>query len=181
MIEQGAGAVALIMAYVTAFYDRYRAANEKFYAYPDYYAFQGPGPLANYHMFDIFPENKLVSLPQDHSDKLTTMMDRGVNILLIPDNEAIPKEYDAIALASAQRNIHTCYAYTFDGQVENADLTIRCDWTAMTDWAIDMFDSVIDDPRVKMRKTEWLALYEHSNGIEQSFRRITLDEALNLI
>lgn len=36
----GIGAITLIMAYVTAFYDRYRERGSDFYAYPDFFRFK---------------------------------------------------------------------------------------------------------------------------------------------
>ena len=54
----GVGAAALIMAFVTAFYDCYRVKGEGFFAYPAYYTFQYVQPLASYTMLDIWPKHK---------------------------------------------------------------------------------------------------------------------------
>ncbi|NQU11582.1 hypothetical protein HQ590_12375, partial [bacterium] len=45
---EGIGAITLIMAYVTAFYDHYRARGSEFFAYPDFFTFQGEAPGADY-------------------------------------------------------------------------------------------------------------------------------------
>ncbi|MBM3459911.1 MAG: hypothetical protein FJX77_15425, partial [Armatimonadetes bacterium] len=37
---EGLGAATLVLACVTAFYDRYRERKEEFFAYPDYFTFQ---------------------------------------------------------------------------------------------------------------------------------------------
>ncbi|MDP7131889.1 MAG: hypothetical protein QF437_15435, partial [Planctomycetota bacterium] len=62
---EGAGAVTLVMAYVTAFYDRYRESGSEFFAYPDFFTFQREAPCADYCMFDIWPYHKNVHIPPD--------------------------------------------------------------------------------------------------------------------
>ena len=58
---EGAGATILVMACVTAFYDRYREEGGDFFAYPDFFSFQRRQPPASYAMFDIWPGHKDVS------------------------------------------------------------------------------------------------------------------------
>jgi hypothetical protein len=184
----GAGAVNLIMAHVTAFYDDYRAAGEPFRAYPDFFAFQETTPLADYGMYDIFPQHKLVEVDPDATDadgardasaKLCALTDRGVQILLVPDRVKPDRTFHEIALASARRCIGSCYAYTFSGQVADADVEIHCARAPMLiDWTKEVFDSVGSDRDAEPRADEWLAAARGRERLEQSYRRITLDEAL---
>ena len=179
----GVGAVNLIMAYVTAFYDAYRATGEDFFAYPDFFAFQSGHPIASYGWFDIWPEHKSVSVGDNPAERLNAITDRGINALIVPDGTPTDRDYNKVQLASAQRNIDTSYVYSFDGQVEEADLTIRCQMEPFSEWVKIAFDTpaLSDDPAIQGRKSEWFSLHEGKTILEQSFRRVNLDEALSLL
>ena len=178
-----AGAVTLIMAHVTAFYDSYRRAAEEFLAYPDFYSFQSSGPMANYGSFDIWPEHKSVSLGTTPTEKLTSITDRSINVLLVPEGTPTEKEYTQVEIASARRNVDACYVYAFNGRVAEADMTIRCRIDPMAKWVRSAFDTQVlsDNSTVLHRKSEWFALQKGKSFLEQSFRRTTLDEALYLL
>ena len=173
----GAGAINLMMAYTTAFYDDYRADGGDFTAYPDFFAFQKTTPMANYGMYDIWPDHKSVHVEQDPTQVLRAITDRGVNVLLVPDGEAADHEFDAVALASARRNIDRCYVYAFEGRVDNADLTICCARSPFVDWVENMFNTLKDEPEVQKQRPAWLDQRDN-NRLEQSYRRLSLDEAL---
>lgn len=185
---EGAGAVVLILAYVTAFYDRYRARSENFFAYPDFFAFQERSRVVDYGMFDIWPSHKLVRVvPGLHGDAnetrhdamLRAVTDRGVQILLVPDQNFSQKTYQTVALASAQRCIQTCYAFDPAGQVADADLVVRCRRGAdLVEWAKHVFASVELDGPMRRRADKWLADATGIEVLEQSYRRIDLDAAL---
>ena len=168
---EGIGAVSLIMAHVTAFYNTYRATGEDFFAYPDNFTFQSRTPKAAYGMFDIWPEHKDVLVGTDAVERLNAITDRGVNILLVPDGPPIPCEYQRQQLASAERLIETCYAYSATGAVADPDLVIRCPADPLAAWCQKVFDSVPDGEC----EENW-----HGQGpvLEQSFRRISRQEAL---
>jgi hypothetical protein len=177
----GAGAVTLIMAYVTAFYDDYRRAGGEFYAYPDFYAFQRRTALGSYSMFDIWPEHKWVEVPPEPLATLRTITDRGVNILLVPDGEPVENAYDDVALASARRCINTCYAYRFDGAPSDADVTVTSAAEPLADWVRSLFASLSEsDAVVAARAERWLAA-QAGGALTQAFRRIPLDAALALL
>ena len=179
--DDGAGAVTLVMAYVTAFYDLYRATGESFCAYPDFYVFRRGGAPADYAMLDIHPGHKWVMLPEVGDGPLTTITDRAASVLLVPDGTPAEHDYSRVARASAKRSIRECYAYTFNGRTAEADLTVRCAKEPITDWTVSMFDSLRGEGGAAQRKAEWLALYEDAADLEQSFRRVSLDEALGLL
>ena len=81
---EGVGAVNLVMAHATAFYNAYRALGEDFFAYPDYFTFQSREPKAAYGMFDIWPAHKDVLVGAAAAERLNAITDRAVNILLDP-------------------------------------------------------------------------------------------------
>ena len=168
---EGVGAVSLIMAHVTAFYNTYRATGEDFFAYPDNFTFQSREPKAAYGMFDIWPEHKDVLVGADAVERLNAITDRGVNILLVPDGPPTPHEYQRQQLASAERLIETCYAYSATGAVADPDLVIRCPADPLAAWCKSVCDSVPDGER----EEDWQG---QGPVLEQSFRRISRQDAL---
>ena len=183
---EGIGAVNLVMAHATAFYDAYRATNEEFFAYPDFFSFQSGAAKTSYSMLDIHPDNKHVHIGEDPQGKLDAVNDRGINVLVVPDGTKKDSEFHKIQMASAIRNIDTCYVYSFSGQVEGADLTIRCPQKPLYDeyirWINKVFDSTepADDPTDQEMKSEWMSA-QNGSYLEQSFRKVTLEEALGLL
>ncbi len=91
----GLGAAALVMGYVTAFYDRYREAGGDFFAYPDFFSFQRLLPLARYGMFDIWPDEKNVHLPEERWDALSTIASRAITVLIVPSHPLSTRELPA--------------------------------------------------------------------------------------
>ena len=168
---EGVGAVSLIMAHVTAFYNTYRATGEDFFAYPDNFTFQSREPKAAYGMFDIWPEHKDVLVGTDAVERLNAITDRGVNILLVPDGPPTPSEYQRQQLASAERLIEICYAYSATGAVADPDLVIRCPADPLAAWCKSVCDSVPDGEGGESWQGQGPVL-------EQSFRRISRQEAL---
>ena len=172
---EGVGAVALVMAHVTAFYNTYRAAGGDFFAYPDFYTFQSREPVAAYGMFDIWPDHKSVRVSDGPIDRLNAITDRAVNILLIPKGAPSEHEFQPQQLASAARLIDTCYLYSPAGTVEDPNLVIRCAADPIADWCRSVIDSLPEAERSSH------ALPDPGDTLEQSFRRIELDEALALL
>lgn len=89
-------------------------------------------------------------------------------------------KFDKLALHSARRNIRTCYAYSFDGQVRDADVAVTCDAKLLVNWVERLFDSVVDDDQAAARGLAWMAKFAGGDKLVQSFRRIELDEVLGL-
>ena len=173
----GAGAINLVMAYVTAFYDDYRAEGGEFFAYPDFFTFQRQSPPADYGMFDIGPYHKCVAVEPDAAQTLQAITDRGVNVLLVPDGAPVGNSFGDVELASARRNIDRCYVYAFEGRVDDADVTIRCARSPFDQWVGQMFDTVKDDPSLPQRRRAWFDQCS-ADHLEQSFRRVSMSEAL---
>ena len=172
---EGVGAVALVMAHVTAFYNTYRAAGGDFFAYPDFFTFQSREPVAAYSMFDIWPDHKSVRVGDNPVDRLNAITDRAVNILLVPAGASAKHDFQRQQLASAARLIDTCYLYSPAGTVEDPDLVIRCAADPIAAWCRSVIDSLPEAERSAH------ALPDPGDTIEQSFRRIALDEALSLL
>ncbi len=177
---EGVGATNLIMAHVTAFYDCYRAVSEDFFAYPDYFSFQTIEPLARYTMFDIWPDHKNVLIGDNHQARLSAITDRAINILLVPEGPAKDREYDEIQLAATERLIDICYIYSANGSVQDPDVVIRCKKDPLAEWAQAVFDSV-DEDQSQAAAAEWKATHSNSETLEQTYRRISPQEALLLI
>lgn len=182
-----AGAVNLLMAHVTAFYDAYRRAGEPFFAYPDFFVFYRDGAPPACHMLDVYPNHKVVRVGGEAIDVLRAATDRGVGVLLVPDVEREPSwtpsdsDVDRLAMASARRTIGSCYAYRLDGQPRDADMTVTVDAEPMIDWLKPLFDSVADDPTAVACADRWLADHPRDARLAQGCRRITLDEAIALL
>ena len=146
---EGAGAAALILAMITAFYDDLRAESSDFFAYPDFFVFQPRCPgaePASYSMFDIWPDHKWVTVGGDRPiDWLRAITDRGVEVLLVPEQRGDPTpptaadlrfnsidenddetdSYAKVALHSARRNISECWVYSPDGTTTDGDVCVR--------------------------------------------------------
>ena len=114
---EGAGATLLVMACVTAFYDRYREEGGDFFAYPDFFSFQRRQPPASYTMFDIWPGHKDVPVPEGANETAAAVTDRGVGILLLPDRPPRNNEFHRVQMASLERNVKRCLLYSEEGQV----------------------------------------------------------------
>ena len=130
-----AGAGSLILAAVTAFYDRLRASGEEFFAYADYYAFHVGADHGTLRKLDVWPPHKEVVVANDAERILEAINDRGVTRLLVPDTPdpagpaepADPAEPDLEPETrhSAQRRIRTALVYSPGGQTRDADVLVR--------------------------------------------------------
>ena len=172
---EGIGAVALVMAHVTAFYNTYRATGGDFFAYPDFYTFQSHEPVAAYTMLDIWPNHKSVLVSNDPLDRLNAITDRAINILLVPTGASTEHDFQRQQLASATRLIDTCYLYSPAGMIEDPDLVIRCATDPIANWCRTVIDSLPEAERISH------TLLDPGDTIEQSFRQIALEEALSLL
>ena len=174
----GAGAVTLVLAHTTAFYDRYRAEGDDFFAYPDFFTFQRGEPVANYGMLDIWPSHKNVCVPDGANETAQAITDRAINVLLVPEVETseVPN-YEKVQLESLRRNVRRCFVYSPSCSVNEADLEISTGYPDIPDWIAAMFDSVAE---LKSQKDQWFASVDMP-PLRQSFREIELNEALRLL
>lgn len=185
----GLGACLLLLAHVTAFYDRYRAAGGEFFAYPDYYTFQRRTPAASYSMFDVWPGHKDVPVPADAGATLEAILDRAVTVLLVPDGAGAAREFAPVQTAAAQRNIRRCYAYAATGAVAQPALRVACGRSEPAEWAGTVLDSIPASDDVASGgaasggavRGHWRRAVERGAIPEQSFAEVPLERALGLI
>ena len=160
------GAATLILAMVTGFYDRLRAAGEPFFAYADYFAFHVGDRRGDLGMVDIWPDHKEVVVPADAEAILEAVNDRGVTRLLVPDGRPEALSLAPETLAGAKRRIAGALAYAPGGVVPDADVTVSGSPGSATFVAQMLEASGAPD-------ADALAV--------ETFRRLPLDEALGLL
>jgi hypothetical protein len=120
-----AGASSLILAAVTGFYDRLRATEPDFFAYPDYFAFHVGRSRGSLRMLDVFPEHKEPVVQDDDEAIVRAVNDRGVTHLLVPDRDVIRSpQLGRDTRHSAQRRIRAAIAYSPRGRTARADIDI---------------------------------------------------------
>lgn len=168
----GLGAAALVMAHVTAFYDDYRAEGGEFFAYPDFFTLQRAPGTANYSMLDIWPNHKNVSIGPAPGDCVDAMTDRAVDVLLVPEGGTRVPELQPVQQAALRRLVRDCYLYGPGGAVDAADLTVSCPRDPVAGW----MESVRSSLGANGGGTP--AGEDGSSPITQSYRRLTLDQAL---
>ncbi len=164
----GAGASTLILAAVTAFYDRLRAAEADFFAYPDYFALNIGRHRGTLRKLDVFPDHKEPVVADEAEAILQATNDRGVTHLLVPDGKASPSgQLGRDSRHSAQRRIRAAIAYSPDGRVARPDIEI----TAAA--AAEQFvTAMLGRPR---------DIASENGRARETFRRLPLDDALGLL
>jgi hypothetical protein len=163
-----AGASTLILAAVTAFYDRLRATEADFFAYPDYFAFHIGRPRGTLRKLDVFPDHKEPVVADEAETILRAINDRGVTHVLVPDREATRStQLGREARHSVQRRIKAAIAYSPDGRVARPNLEI----TGARD-AEQFVTAMLGHPR---------ELPGHDGRARETFRRLPLDDALGML
>ena len=175
----GLGACLLLLAHTTAFYDRYRATGDEFFAYPDYFTFQRRTPPASYSMLDVWPGHKNVPVAGDAGATLDAILDRAINVLLVPAGSAGTTEFAPVQMASARRTIRRCYTYSATGSAGHPTLAVACSRAEPAEWARIVIDSV--PPEDSAVRSHWLRVVEGGSIPEQSFSEVPLERALALI
>jgi hypothetical protein len=118
------GASNLLLAAVTAFYDRQRAREEEFLIYPDYFLFHVDRPLGDHSMLDVFPSHKEVVVPDDPEAILEAVNDRAITWLLVPEGEFGEAQLRPETRASAHSRIVGAFAYSPTGRVAHGEVRI---------------------------------------------------------
>lgn len=156
-----AGAATLILAAVTAFYDRLRRAGEPFFAYADYFAFHVGRRRGDLRQLDVWPPHKEVVVPAEADRVLEAINDRGVTRLVVPDGPGGTPDPAPETRASAVRSIVTALAYAPEGVVPHAEVTVSGSPEA------EAFVGQMLNGAAGVRPLS-----------AETFRRLTLDEAL---
>jgi hypothetical protein len=105
---------------------------------------------------------------------------RGVNVLLVPDNEAREGAISPVERESARRNVQHCFAYSESGTGASSDLVIECRSELLREYALSVLDSLPADDSVLEQRRRWEAR-RASDTLRQSFRKLDLDDALRRI
>jgi hypothetical protein len=175
----GAGASTLILAAVTAFYDRLRAQGGEFFAYADYFAFHIGRPRGSLRKLDVFPAHKEVVVAQDPEEILRAINDRGVTRLLVEPGHDGPAELSPDARASARRRIRTALGYSSIGRVPAPDVVIH--GSARTESYVEAMLATAEDEvargtadRMRVVRTAM----RHGDRPVEGFCRLPLERAL---
>ena len=167
----GLGAAHFALASVTAFYDRYRATGEPFFAYPDFFTFQRRSPVASFGSFDIWPDMDVEVAGPEHT--LKAIFDRGIDVLLVPD-EPVTEErrFERLAVERAHRNVRRCFAYGATGEVPGPDLVIECDAEPLRSYCAHVARSI------GAPLPDWMAAVAPAGTLRQHYRELGIDDAL---
>ncbi len=164
-----AGASTLILAAVTAFYDRLRAIGTEFFAYPDFFAFHVAGTGSHppgLRKLDVFPEHKEPMVPDEAEEILRAINDRAITHLLVPER-ATSGPLGRETRHSAQRRIRAAIAYSPDGRVARSDVAITA-----APQAEEFVTAMLGRPR---------DLAGADGRPRETFRRIAVDDALGML
>ena len=161
-----AGASTLILAAVTAFYDRLRARGGDFFAYADFFAFHVGQPRGSLRKLDVFPEHKEPVVQDEAEAILRTINDRGITHLLVPE-AATSGTLGRDTCHSAHRRIRTAIAYSPGGCAESPDIEI----TAAAQ-AEEFVTAMLGHPR---------DIAGADGRARETFRRLPLDDALAML
>jgi hypothetical protein len=171
------GASALILAAVTAFYDvqRHRHGPNGFFIYPDYFLFHVGERWGDHGMLDVWPSHKEVVVDKDSPEELLRAInDRAVTRLLVEDRPAREPAFERESLASARARITTALAYSADGHVADADVTVT--GNRVTESYVD---AVLDGSNGRRREAQAARSRLRQDGIAtEAYRRLSLEEAL---
>lgn len=174
------GASALILAAVTAFYDRQRARGGDFFCYPDYFLFHVGGAVGPYGMLDIWPDHKEVALPAgDPEALLRAINDRAITHLLVEDGEPGSPDFGRATLGSV--GLRAALAYGPDGRARGGDLAVTGNAAGERYAAavIDRLGPLGEAARATLRARR-SALARDGVPVEH-YRRLAVGEALALL
>jgi len=132
-------------------------------------------------MFDIWPDEKNVHLPEGFWDALSTIGSRAITVLIVPSRQISTMEStegnrERAILESLRRSIRVCYAYSHGGTVESGDLIVSCTNEDVREWGTAVLDSIPEQEHFE-HKQMWNGSFV-DGSLTQSFERISLDQAL---
>jgi hypothetical protein len=161
-----AGAGHLILAAVTAFYDRLRAREAEFFAYADYFAFHVGADRGTLRKLDVYPAHKEVVVPPDPETILQAINDRAVTRLLVPHRPPSAPALAAETRHSAERRLRTALLYSHTGECTHPDIVVR--GSAQSNAYIAAMLGRPATPAVDVQPA-------------QSLRRVSVEQALGLL
>ena len=170
----GLGAGNAVLSCVTDFYDRLRAEGEDFFEYPDYYTFQATTEPADYGMLDVWPDHKDVVVEPDAEQVLRAVVDRAIDVLLVPAGPPGAPEIEDVTRRSAERRIDDCFLYAPDGTLDEPGFSIELPSSPAGDW----YDSVVDSASPRSDADRERLRWNEETHVTQEYCRIPLDRAL---
>ena len=169
----GVGASGLILAAVTGFYEHQRARADDYFIYPDYFVFHVGTRHGDHGMFDVWPDHKEVTVPDDAEALLQAINDRGITRLVVEDGAAAPAELNRHTRESAESRIVSALAYAPHGDVAAGDVEIRGNAVTKS-YVDDVLDaSTMVPAEVRMTRS--------GGPSTETYRRITLEQAFELL
>jgi hypothetical protein len=177
------GCSALLLAAITAFYDVQRERDEHFFIYPDYFVFHVGRRLGRHNRLDIWPPHKEVVVDDEPEELLRAINDRGVTRLLVEDGVAGDGGFARETVASARARVRTLLAYSATGRVDGADVAIASNRVveSYVEGVLDQSDEVPAPARERIAAARPSLCDEDGGRPVETYRRITLDEALGLL
>ena len=171
------GVSALVMATITAFYDRERARAETFFRYPDYFLFHVGPSVGPYGMLDIWPDHKEVAIPAgDPEALLCAINDRAITHLLIEDGPTGTPQFGRATLGSV--GLRGALVYAPDGRAREADVAVT--GNAVTEGyvaaVLDQLTTLPEDERAMLRARR--AAVQRDGVPVEACRRISVAQAL---
>ena len=173
----GVGASGLILAAVTGFYEHQRARSDDFFIYPDYFVFHVGTRHGDHGMFDVWPDHKEVTVPDDGEALLQAINDRGITRLVVEDGAAAPAELNRYTRESAESRIVSALAYAPHGDVRGGDIEIR--GNAVTKSYVD--DVLEASTMVPAELREEVRATRSADPPTETYRRVTLERAFELL
>jgi hypothetical protein len=181
----GIGAIGLLMAAITRFYDFYRPllGNEpdKLRIYPDFFIFHVGKRHLNYYWLDIWPTHKEVILEDDPELILEAINDRGITRLLVEDSMPSNKSFLRETISSAEFRIVSALAYSQGGRVDNGDVSIKScsDVEGYVHSTLKISEELTEDIR-KQLEMERKALVA-DGCVTETYRRIKPSDAILML
>jgi hypothetical protein len=120
----GVGASLLVQIAITAFYDARPGRRRGRPIYPEIYLFHVGGQYGNYGYFDYWPPRKEVFVDNKPASVLSSVNERGISRLLVPDRDPSTVDHDRWERSAAEDRILSAFAYSAGGRVRNADVEV---------------------------------------------------------
>jgi hypothetical protein len=172
-----AGAAALILATVTAFYDRLRATGEAFVAYPEYFALHVGRRHGSLRKLDIFPEDREVVVSADPEEIVRALNEHEITRLLVPSRVPRDPRLTPETRAAAEERIRSALVYSSRGRVLRPNVTVTGSEQAEA-FVTAMLISHDADAEAHARRGG----LRPAGGLPlESFRRIALPGALGML
>ena len=134
----GAGLMILLAA--CAFYDTPGKKRRQRPLYPEIYLFHSGGPWGVFTNFDFWPDHKEIFLPNDPTEVLRAVNNRGITHLLVVDQPASAVDHRFKEPEAALDRIKHCWAYGANGSATHADIVIKASDASV----LENYDGVLE-------------------------------------